>query len=145
MENSSSQCNENPSSLVGYGLTVERQARNLSQAAAAAIAGVSREQWGKYERGISAPGADTLAKLQREGFDVIFVLTGERGPGIALSDDEKALVERYRLADEKIKAAARAMLNMPAATATAGPGLHVTAEKVGSVSSGPIGKIVQNF
>jgi len=50
----------------------------LTQQKAAQIAGVRREMWGKYEKKGAEPGAKALAELSREGFDALYVLTGER-------------------------------------------------------------------
>ena len=34
--------------------------------------------WGKYERGLASPGGDVLAALAKAGWDVRYILTGER-------------------------------------------------------------------
>lgn len=65
---------------VGFGsrITEERTHAKLSQAQAAQRCGVSREMWGKYERGIASPGAEVLARLSEAGMDVLYILTSQR-------------------------------------------------------------------
>lgn len=56
----------------------ERRRLGLSQADAAAACGVSREMWGKYERGAASPGCDVLAAFSSVGADALYILTGRR-------------------------------------------------------------------
>lgn len=99
----------NLSSLVGYRLLEERKARKLSQDAAGALAGVSREMWGRYERG-ALPGSEVLLALAASGFDIGYILTGQRTPKAVLSAEEASLLDNYNNATEQGKAAARAVL-----------------------------------
>lgn len=69
-----------------------------SQAEVAALCGVSREMWGKYERGVAVPGGELLAAFARIGANVQFILTGESS-GITLSRDEMELLQHYRQGD----------------------------------------------
>lgn len=62
---------------LGARLRAERKRLELSQQDAAAACGLSREQWGRCERG-AMPGAKTLSAARRMGFDLNFVL-GEDG------------------------------------------------------------------
>jgi len=61
-----------------YRLLEERKRLGLSQADAAAACGVSREMWGKYERGAASPGCDVMAAFSATGADVLYILTGRR-------------------------------------------------------------------
>lgn len=85
------------------------------------MCGVSREMWGKYERGMASPGADVLQAFARAGADVLYILTGVRtAPGspallaaepvrpYGLSADEAALLDNYRHCSEEARAALRA-------------------------------------
>jgi transcriptional regulator with XRE-family HTH domain len=63
--------------LVAGRLRDERTRLGLSQQAAAAGCHVSREIWGKYERGQVIPGADVLFSFGTLGADVGFILTGQ--------------------------------------------------------------------
>lgn len=68
----------NPHSLSGR-LREERQRLGLSQLQAAERAGVSREQWNRYEKRGATPGGDALERLAAQGFNVTYVLHGDRG------------------------------------------------------------------
>lgn len=67
----------NPYTSVGNRLREERKRLRLTQAAAAQLVGVSREMWGRYERG-SMPGSEPANALKAAGFDVDYVFTGIR-------------------------------------------------------------------
>lgn len=89
--------------VVGERLKEARKALALQQETAAAKAGVTREQWGRYERGLAAPGGEVLAACAAMGIDVLYVLTGARTPGVpvlsgdhTLSREEAALLDNYR-------------------------------------------------
>ncbi|MGH8040378.1 MAG: helix-turn-helix domain-containing protein [Stenotrophomonas sp.] len=88
-----------------------REALGWSQAQAAALVGVRREMWAKYEAG-SEPGAKVLGALTAAGWDVLYILSGHRS-GISVDDSstgllsprEAALVDNYRNSPEDAKAA----------------------------------------
>jgi transcriptional regulator with XRE-family HTH domain len=61
----------------GGRLRGQREALSLTQADAAALCGISREMWGRYEREAAMPGADVLAAMTGAGFDVAHILTGK--------------------------------------------------------------------
>ena len=67
-----------------------------SQADVAEMVGVSREMWGKYERGLAMPGAEVLIKLTRLGFDVGYIISGCRTP--VISDEEMLVLTAWRKA-----------------------------------------------
>lgn len=100
-------------------LSDERQRLGLSQAEAASLCGVSREMWGKYERGKASPAASVLEAFARAGADVLYILTGQRTPlsvaetpaGYqveALKPDEAALLDNYRHSSPEAQAALKA-------------------------------------
>lgn len=91
-------------------LKLERKRLSLNQADAAALCGVSRETWGKYERGTMVPGGDVLLSFAINGANVQYILTGEEGGGITLTRDELELINHFRAAPLAIKAAAMAAL-----------------------------------
>ncbi|MCW2452315.1 UNVERIFIED_ORG: transcriptional regulator with XRE-family HTH domain [Rahnella aquatilis] len=97
----------------------------MNQASIAELCGVSREIWGKYERGIAVPGGNVLHSLAINGANVQYVLTGEENGGIALSRDELELINHYRAAPLVIKAAALAALT---AGNSATNSVHVTGQ-----------------
>ncbi|MFT4190865.1 MAG: helix-turn-helix domain-containing protein [Comamonas sp.] len=96
---------ENFSSLFGGRLKDARTALGLSQAEAAALAFVTREQWGRYERGLAVPGGEVLSALWGAGVDVAYVLTGTRDPAAPTLDPaEQVLLDSYRRASPQAKA-----------------------------------------
>ena len=93
----------NLDSLFGERLKEERNRLNLNQAEAGKVAGVSREMWGKYERG-AAPGADVLTALAAAGADVMYILTGVHSTTTeALCPRQRALLDNYKFSDESGK------------------------------------------
>jgi transcriptional regulator with XRE-family HTH domain len=73
-----------------------RIALGLSQQAAADLCDVSREIWGKYERGQAVPGGEVLFSFAAAGADVQYILTGVRAAGADLTPREAALLDNYR-------------------------------------------------
>lgn len=84
-------------------LKEERLRSELTQADVAEITNVSREMWGKYERGAALPGVTVLMEADRAGLDVLYILTGRRkSRGTeGLSEAEGELVLSYAHADQK--------------------------------------------
>ena len=83
----------------------ERKRIGISQADAGLLAGVSREQWSRYEGG-AMPGSDALLRLQGHGFDLNYVLGGARTLGEStMSDDEERLLQAFRVTDAEGKTA----------------------------------------
>ena len=89
--------------LIGERLREARRQLGLTQADAAGNAGLSREQWGLYERGASMPGGDAIYAFASMGIDVLYLLTGTRTPGAPtlggdhlISPEEAALLDNYR-------------------------------------------------
>lgn len=75
-----------------YRLYEERKRLGISQASAAQACGVSREMWGKYERGLAYPGCDIIEKFASCGADITYILTGRRErPASELTDRARLL------------------------------------------------------
>ena len=64
--------------LLGTRLREERRRLGLTQAALAAVAGISTATQVGYEGGATDPGASYLLKIAEAGVDVCWVLTGQR-------------------------------------------------------------------
>lgn len=79
-------------------ISEERKRLKLGQAEAGASCGVTREMWGKYERGIAVMGGDVLLEFAQAGADAQYILTGNRS-STALSADEQVLLDGYRALD----------------------------------------------
>ncbi|GAB1388968.1 helix-turn-helix transcriptional regulator [Rubrivivax sp.] len=95
-------------SLFGQRLREVRKARGQKQEQMADAVGVSREQWGRYERGLAVPGADVLARAAQAGIDIRYVITGSRDyePAPTLSADEQVLLQQWRAATREVRNAA---------------------------------------
>lgn len=91
-------------------LKSERKRLGFNQASIAELCGISREVWGRYERGIAVPGGNVLLSFAINGANVQYILTGEEGGGITLTRDELELINHFRAAPLAIKAAAMAAL-----------------------------------
>lgn len=83
---------------LGERLKEERVRLGLNQAELAAVGGVAKTSQFNYEKGERSPDAAYLAAVAVAGVDVLYVVTGTRTPTAAnsLSDEENALVQRYR-------------------------------------------------
>lgn len=90
---------------IGERLREERERLGLSQteaadiAANAGVAGATRQSQALYEKGKRMPDAAYLAAIQAAGYNVLYILTGQRGGGASpppLKPDEAALVDNYR-------------------------------------------------
>ena len=96
--------NETFQSLFGSRLKEARKALGLSQEEAANLVSVTREHWGRCERGLAVPGGEVLAALAAAGADVLYILTGQRSQPVSATTDLspriRALVDNYEHADE---------------------------------------------
>ena len=61
---------------IGERLKQERVRLGFNQTVAAKKVGVSREMWGRYEKGAAKPRDVVESKLQGAGFDVDYIFTG---------------------------------------------------------------------
>lgn len=103
----------------------ERKRLGFNQASIAELCGISREIWGKYERGAAVPGGNVLCSFALNGANVQYILTGENSGGIMLTRDELELVNHFRAAPVAIKAAAMAALT---AGNSASNSIHVSGQ-----------------
>ncbi|UWS32135.1 helix-turn-helix domain-containing protein [Erwinia pyrifoliae] len=97
-------------SLCANRLKFERKRLGLNQASIAELCGVSREIWGKYERGAAVPGGNVLRSFAINGANIQYVLTGHENGGIALTQDELELINHYKSAPLAVKGAVLAAL-----------------------------------
>lgn len=88
----------------------ERKRLGFNQASIAELCGISREIWGKYERGVAVPGGNVLCSFALNGANIQYILTGDEDGGVMLTRDELELVNHFRNAPLVIKAAALAAL-----------------------------------
>jgi transcriptional regulator with XRE-family HTH domain len=97
----------NFSSLSSSRIKQERTRLGLNQASAADLCGVSREIWGRYERGVSVPGGEVLFAFAQAGADIQFVLTGSANEQLAASSTSQIDVPRLERITEMLETAAR--------------------------------------
>ncbi len=67
---------------VGRRLTLEASRLGLTGTETAARIGCARRTWCYYEAGKSCPDAVALARLDKLGFDVLYVITGRRSKAL---------------------------------------------------------------
>lgn len=92
--------------MTGIRFREERERLGWNQDRVAGTARCTRRTVVSWEAGDSPPKADQLSLLADAGFDVYYVLTGQRiGLATTLSARESALVENYRAAPEAGKLA----------------------------------------
>lgn len=88
---------------VGARLREARNALGLDQAEVAALVGVTRVQWGRYERGIGVPGGEVLGRAAAAGIDILYVITGSRefAAPPPITPRARALLDNYAHASEE--------------------------------------------
>ncbi|NOT66385.1 MAG: helix-turn-helix transcriptional regulator [Methylotenera sp.] len=90
--------------LFSVRLKEERKRLKLSQAEAGEAVAISREMWGKYERG-AKPGTDIFMAMERAGFNTNYILAGRNLLDVKLTAQEVVLIDKFRLSTEQIQAA----------------------------------------
>lgn len=120
---------------IGDRLRAERETRGLTQSAVADQAGASKRTVQNWESGASAPTAADLEALAKLGFDVRFVVTGERdySPPPPLAAEEIELLDDWRRASREAKNAARGALL----------GAEVGAVRTQQIFKGAVGQVVK--
>lgn len=107
----------NLSSLFSVRLKSERIRLGLTQAEIASKCGVSREMWGKYERGVALAGSEVLFSLSAIGVDIGYLFSGEQS-GFDLTKQEQVLLVDYRESNEQGKEAIEKTASALATAAT---------------------------
>jgi len=97
-------------SSFGERLCEERKRAGLTQAAFAVLGGVTPKSQVLYEKSERLPDAGYLAAIANEGFDVMYILIGQR-VAEALSVEESALLTGYRNVDQRARAGVLALLS----------------------------------
>lgn len=82
----------NFSSQSGLRIKEERKRLGLSQEMAGKACGVSREMWGKYERGQAVMGTKVLEMFSEIGADAGYVLSGKRASQVHRAEEQPAHV-----------------------------------------------------
>lgn len=111
----------------------ERKRLKLTQAAASALAGVTRETWSRYEAGSVSPGMEVLVAFALAGADVQYILTGARG-STPFSARERLFLDQFRRShEERQDEALRVLLG-----AESSPSAQHTFHKVGQYIHGSV-------
>jgi transcriptional regulator with XRE-family HTH domain len=74
-----------------------REQKKMTQAEFAALANLGISAQTNYERGLRAPDLNYMEALAKHGVDIGYLLTGIPTDMSALSDDEKELLQNYRM------------------------------------------------
>ncbi|MPT03559.1 MAG: helix-turn-helix domain-containing protein [Delftia sp.] len=82
---------------IGDRLREERTRLGMSQPSFAALAGTTKQTLFSWESGRTAPDGFQLAALAGQGVDVLFVLTGQRQAVVEAPEEEKKLLNGFRL------------------------------------------------
>lgn len=90
-------------------LRIERERLGLSQAAVYQRLVVSKGTYIKYESGETSPTARHLAVLDQMGFDIYFVVVGERSAN-ELGAEYSNLISAYSQCSDELRGAALAVL-----------------------------------
>jgi transcriptional regulator with XRE-family HTH domain len=119
----------------------ERKRLGRTQDEFAAVAGVTRNPYGVWEKGATAPDAKQLSALAGIGADVQYIVTGIRSD-VALAPDERELLALYRAAPLTGKAAAVGALQGVLSGASQSGGLRDIKIKGGAGHQVAGGKII---
>jgi transcriptional regulator with XRE-family HTH domain len=111
-------------------LVAERERLGLSQGDLVAMTTVSRRAQFNYEQGVTLPDVGYLAVLANNGFDIPFLVTGERTPRYGAVDSD--LLHRVLAATEAKLAAAKPIVD-PAKKARLIALIYQTASEHGRV------------
>ncbi|MEI2454589.1 helix-turn-helix domain-containing protein [Lysobacter firmicutimachus] len=129
----------NDISTIGARIAEERQRQSASQKETAALGHVSLRTQAAYEMGESMPNLAYMKQLAAAGFDVTYIITGERVAS-TIADDEAELLARYRGSSLELRKAALAVLGIAAQAPATGSTFNASSGniKIGQVSHGPI-------
>ena len=78
---------------IGERLAQERRRLNYTELQIAQLLGVQLEVYLQYESGEDDPGIFSMQRLYSIGFDVMFIITGDRYPPV---QEESELLNRFR-------------------------------------------------
>ena len=109
---------------IGERLREERERLGMTQDQFARQGGVGKRALVYYEKNERNPDSAFLAAIARSGTDVMYVLTGIRGPvaraETPLAPDEKIMLDNYRHAPDGVKSGVKTTLGAFAPGASEG-------------------------
>lgn len=98
----------NNNSLFSERIKQERIRLGLTQQEIAEKCGVSREMWGRYERGLASPNCELLFSLLLLGIDVQYIISGLNHQ--AISEKERLLLILFKQSNEEVQDAILTLL-----------------------------------
>lgn len=84
--------------MFSYRLVTTRKTKKLTQEEFGKLGSVTLNSQSLYEKGVRAPDINYLEALAKHDVDIGYLLTGIPTDMSALSDDEKELLQNYRMA-----------------------------------------------
>ena len=97
----------------GKRIVIERERLQFKQVEICIRTGVSKTTQIKYESSERTPDLAYLADLERLGFDLMFIVTGERSDAAPMNPEYQNLLEAYKAAPEVLRRSAFAVLLSP--------------------------------
>ncbi|HBZ57526.1 MAG TPA: transcriptional regulator [Sutterella sp.] len=79
--------------MIGERIRDERERLGYTELQIAQLLGIPLETYQAQERGESDPGLFSLPRLEACGFDILFIVTGERNKPV---QEESELLQRFR-------------------------------------------------
>ena len=98
---------------IGARLAEERKRLGLSQTDVRLRTGVGKNAQINYESGVTFPDAGYLALLHGAGFDLMYILTGDRSPEVPLNPELQNLLDAYESAPLELRRAVFGVLLSP--------------------------------
>jgi transcriptional regulator with XRE-family HTH domain len=86
---------------IGNRLKEERERLGHTQTTLATLAATTKKTQIDYETGRTSPNAEYLKTLSSVGFDVTYIVTGQRLDNVARTTREMSLLHHYRLLDDR--------------------------------------------
>lgn len=81
-------------------LRIIRENMGLSQEEFGKLMKVTQRTQTNYERGLSYPDVSYIELLAQNGADIVYLMTGSPAAIDSLSDDEKELLQNYKMANQ---------------------------------------------
>ena len=94
-----------PLFFVGRRFEEERSRLGYTQISLGKVLDLTREQIGKYERGINWPGGEVLFSFAQHGADVLYIITNERKSASPAAFNPILLRQVVKDAEEALEAA----------------------------------------
>lgn len=98
---------------IGQRLVEERSLHRLSQTDLRIRTGVGKSTQLNYENGKSIPDAKYLQRLDHLGFDILYIVTGERSSAERMAPEYQNLLDAYIAAPESLRRAVFGVLLSP--------------------------------